>query len=57
MPSGRNDDTYNRLLNAEEREARARYLAVHPEDELRLPPNLAGFGEIQSWLDAGEPSS
>ena len=55
MPSGRNDDTYMRMLNAEERAARGRYLLVHPEDEQRLAPNTSGYAEIQDWIDAGEP--
>ncbi|HEX9520406.1 MAG TPA: hypothetical protein VF940_30015 [Streptosporangiaceae bacterium] len=51
-----NPDVVTRHLTAEEREARQRYLAVHPEDELRLAPNTSGYAEIQDWLDAGEPA-
>jgi hypothetical protein len=53
----RTPDAVTRHLDAGEREARNRYLLVHPDDELRLMPTTAGYAEIQDWADAGEPDA
>jgi len=45
----RTPDVVNRHLTAEEREIRRLYLLEHPEDDLRLPPTIAGFPEIWDW--------
>src|SRR5258708_40112632 len=48
---------YDRPLNAEEREARQRYIAAHPEvDERDLMPTLAGDAPGQDWLGGGGPA-
>jgi hypothetical protein len=58
MPSGRNDETYNRLQNESERESRRLYLLSHPGlDERLIPATLAGFAWVQDWLDAGSPDA
>jgi hypothetical protein len=53
----RTGDVVTRLLDQGEREARGRYLHVHPGDELRLAPTTAGYAPVADWLDAGEPAA
>jgi hypothetical protein len=58
MPSGRNDETYMRMLTAEEAENRRAYLAAHPGvDELSVAPNVSGYAPVADWAAAGSPGA
>lgn len=46
-----------RHLDSGEREARQRYVVVHPGQDGVLAPTTAGYAPVQDWVAAGEPAA